>query len=55
MEGEKANTPIIVMTVNVLKEEVDLCYKTGMNDFIGKSFDTVELVNKIYNLAKNKS
>ena len=53
MHSEKAHTPIIAMTANVLKEEVDLCYKSGMNDFIGKPFDTEELLNKIFNL-KNK-
>ncbi len=52
LEGEKANTPIIAMTANVLKEEVDLCYQSGMNDFIGKPFDTDELLIKIINLRK---
>ena len=42
--------PIIAMTANVLKEEVDSCYQAGMNDFIGKPFDTNELLLKIYNL-----
>ena len=50
----KANTPIIAMTANVLKEEVDKCYDAGMNDFIGKPFDTEELLQKIYKLTKNK-
>ena len=40
------------MTANVLKEEVDLCYQAGMNDFIGKPFDTNELIQKIYNLKR---
>jgi CheY-like chemotaxis protein len=40
------------MTANVLKEEVDLCYQAGMNDFIGKPFDTAELLSKINNLVK---
>ncbi|MBK7811151.1 MAG: response regulator [Saprospiraceae bacterium] len=53
--GEKANIPIIAMTANVLKEEVDLCYEAGMNDFIGKPFDTNELILKIYNLNHKKS
>ena len=52
LENEKANTPIIAMTANVLKEEVDLCYLAGMNDFIGKPFDTQELLSKIKNLVK---
>ena len=50
LTNEKASTPIIAMTANVLKEEVDLCYQAGMNDFIGKPFDTNELIQKIYNL-----
>jgi signal transduction histidine kinase/ActR/RegA family two-component response regulator len=52
LDSQKANTPIIAMTANVLKEEVDLCYQAGMNDFIGKPFDTEELLSKIKNLVK---
>jgi CheY-like chemotaxis protein len=43
------------MTANVLKEEVDLCYEAGMDDFIGKPFDTQELLQKIYKLTKNNN
>ena len=50
LDKDKAATPIIAMTANVLKEEVDLCYQAGMDDFIGKPFDTNELLNKIFNL-----
>ncbi|MBK6947406.1 MAG: response regulator [Haliscomenobacter sp.] len=55
IDNEKAHTPIIAMTANVLKEEVELCYQTGMNDFIGKPFDTNELMQKIFNLLNKKS
>ena len=54
LDSEKAQIPIIAMTANVLKEEVDLCYQAGMNDFIGKPFDTNELLNKIFNLINFK-
>ena len=55
LDSEKAQIPIIAMTANVLKEEVDLCYQAGMNDFIGKPFDTNELLNKIFNLINKIS
>jgi signal transduction histidine kinase/CheY-like chemotaxis protein len=52
IEGDKQNVPIIAMTANVLKEEVENCYNAGMNEFIGKPFDTQELIQKMYKLIK---
>jgi len=48
LTDKKSNIPIIAMTANVLKEEVENCFDAGMNDFIGKPFDTQELIQKIY-------
>ena len=46
----KAQIPIIAMTANVMKDEVERCYATGMNDFIGKPFDIGELLAKMQQL-----
>ncbi|MCF1421860.1 tetratricopeptide repeat-containing hybrid sensor histidine kinase/response regulator [Mangrovimonas futianensis] len=51
-DNNKSKIPIIAMTANVLKEEVDKCFEMGMDDFIGKPFDTKELIEKIYKLTK---
>jgi CheY-like chemotaxis protein len=50
--NEKSEIPIIAMTANVLKEEVDLCFEAGMNDLVAKPFDTDELILKIHKHTK---
>ncbi len=50
LSNEKSKIPIIAMTANVMKEEVERCYDAGMDDFIGKPFDTDDLIHKIYEL-----
>jgi signal transduction histidine kinase/CheY-like chemotaxis protein len=55
LDSEKSKIPIIAMTANVLKEEVELCHKTGMNDFIGKPFETEELIQKIHKLIHKQT
>jgi CheY-like chemotaxis protein len=52
MQGDRSKTPIIAMTANVLKEEVEACFNAGMDDFIGKPFDTEILIQKIHSLIK---
>lgn len=47
LPNEKSKIPIIAMTANVMKEEVERCYDAGMNEFIGKPFDVDELLEKI--------
>ncbi|WP_367391979.1 ATP-binding protein [Lewinella sp. LCG006] len=50
LDNGKARIPIIAMTANVMKEEVERCYEAGMDDFIGKPFDTDELLRKMHQL-----
>lgn len=55
LRGEKSRLPIIAMTANVLKQEIDRCIKEGMDDYISKPFDTDQLVSKIKNLYFRKN
>lgn len=55
LSNGKSKTPIIAMTANVMKEEVERCYDAGMDDFIGKPFEVDELIVKIYKHALLKS
>jgi CheY-like chemotaxis protein len=50
LNNGKAHIPIIAMTANVMKDEVERCYQAGMNDFVGKPFDTEDLLRKIQKL-----
>jgi CheY-like chemotaxis protein len=51
----KSSIPIIAMTANVMKEEVERCYEAGMDDFIGKPFDTKELLQKMGGLLHSRA
>ena len=39
--------PIVAMTANAFKEDVDACLKSGMNDHIGKPIDFALLIEKM--------
>ena len=39
--------PIIAMTANVFKEDVDRCIKAGMNSHVGKPLNYDEVINKL--------
>ena len=47
----KNNIPIMAMTANVEKFEVDKCLESGMNDYISKPFDPDVLKEKIHRLT----
>ncbi len=47
IKGSKSSVPIIAMTANVMKQEIDKCFESGMDAYISKPFETSDLVNKI--------
>ncbi|MBN2173573.1 MAG: response regulator [Bacteroidales bacterium] len=47
MGGRKSEIPIIAMTANVLKAEVDRCFDAGMDGYISKPFEPEELLHQI--------
>jgi len=47
IEGHKNIVPIIAMTANVFKEDIEKCLAVGMNDHIGKPLDFNEVMEKL--------
>src|SRR6185436_1102718 len=46
--------PIMAMTANVIKEEIEKCFDSGMNSYIAKPFDPEDLFSKISSLLLKK-
>ncbi|MEO8086632.1 MAG: tetratricopeptide repeat protein [Bacteroidota bacterium] len=42
---------IIAMTASITKNEIDLCYQSGMDDYVPKPFEQDELIEKIAKLT----
>ncbi|MBI3521231.1 MAG: PAS domain S-box protein [Bacteroidetes bacterium] len=49
----KIATPIIALTANAFKSELELCLKLGMNDCVTKPFEEEKLLNSIYKLTQS--
>jgi signal transduction histidine kinase/DNA-binding response OmpR family regulator len=45
--GRGAEIPIIAMTANVFKEDIDKCLEAGMNDHIGKPIEFDRLIERL--------
>jgi CheY-like chemotaxis protein len=45
--ASRRQIPIIAMTANVFKENVEKCHEAGMNDHIGKPLDFSEVMEKL--------
>ncbi len=45
----KDNTPIIALSANAFKSEIDSCLQLGMSDYITKPFDEDSLLQSIHN------
>lgn len=50
----KRNTPIIALTAAALKEVREKVYAAGMNDFVTKPFNPVDLEQKLFNYAEHR-
>jgi CheY-like chemotaxis protein len=48
LDIERAKTiPIMAMTANVFREDIEKCLAVGMNDHLGKPIDVDELIKKL--------
>jgi CheY-like chemotaxis protein len=46
-EGKAQSIPIIAMTANVFREDIEKCLASGMNDHVGKPIDIMEVLEKL--------
>ncbi len=54
MQSPKSAIPIIALTADVTKVDVDKCKEVGMNEYVSKPINEIELLNKITQLMKKK-
>jgi PAS domain S-box-containing protein len=55
MEFEHAKEiPIVAMTANVFREDIEKCFAAGMNDHVGKPLNFEEVIQKLWQYLPNK-
>jgi CheY-like chemotaxis protein len=52
LPGSKGRTPIVAMTANVMKDEVERCKEAGMSGSIPKPFTREELTKSLLDAVK---
>jgi len=52
LPSPKNQTRVIAMTASAMKTEVERCFACGMDDFVAKPFNTVELLKKMSKLVQ---
>ena len=53
-DKEKANIPVIAMTANVRKEDIECCFDAGMNDYCSKPIDPENLRSMLLRVANKE-
>ena len=54
LEDPRAKTvPIVAMTANVFREDIERCLASGMNDHVGKPVDVNEIIHKMRRFLLN--
>jgi PAS domain S-box-containing protein len=55
MQGQKARTPIIALSADVSKRDIDRCKEVGMDDYVSKPINETELLDKITRVIPRKN
>ncbi|TYA54770.1 tetratricopeptide repeat-containing hybrid sensor histidine kinase/response regulator [Formosa maritima] len=50
LENNEKRIPILAMTANIIKSEIDKCLAAGMDDYIPKPYKPEDLIISIYNI-----
>ena len=47
IKTSRPSVPVIALTANVIKEEIEKCYASGMSYHLSKPFDPVQLKSTV--------